>query len=145
MLLSGRKDLHEKPSELLELTYGVGDLSQWAKTVLAKEPDCLLVRKAQKLLLDFRGKTDQAHELVHARPTDALSAGDVTLALGLAGLKERLPLEGLAEKLDHRGRSGRFGWPRFATRWRDGTNDLAARHPTRQSTDVAVFEGPVRP
>ena len=108
--------MRQELPEFLELAFRIGDLSQRAQAALAKEPDRLLDRKAQKLFLDLRGKTSQAHDLVHARPTDALPLGDVALALGLARLKERLPFYCLADKLDHCGCSGRFGWPRFASR-----------------------------
>jgi len=54
----------------------------------------------ENVLLNIVGKADQAHDLVQPRPTDALPLGDVGLAFGLAGLKERLPLNGLAQEFN---------------------------------------------
>src|SRR3989338_10385310 len=99
-----------------------------AQAVLAEEADRLLVREVEELLLDFEGKASQAHDLVHTRPTDALPLGDVALALDLAGLKERLPLNGLAEELNRPWYPRCLGRFRLASGWRDSADDLASGH-----------------
>ncbi len=53
------------------------------------------------MLLDLGREAQQAHDLGHPGAGDALLAGDGRLVGGLAGLEERLPLDGLAEELDH--------------------------------------------
>ena len=62
------------------------------------------IGQGQDLLLDLGREAEQAHDLGHPGAGDALPAGDGRLVGGLAGLEEVLPLEGLAEKLDHAGR-----------------------------------------
>ena len=43
----------------------------------------------------------EAHDLRHPGAGDALAAGDLGLVGCLAGLEEGVPLEGLAEEIDH--------------------------------------------
>ena len=77
----------------------------------------------QDVLLDLGSQTKHPHDLRDPDPADALPAGDIGLVFGLAGRQQRLPPEGLAEKLDNRGRSGHLGWLGFAPGRRDGAND----------------------
>jgi hypothetical protein len=75
------------------------------------------------LLLDVGCEAKEAHDLGHPGAGDAVSAGDVGLVGGLAGLEEGPPLEGLAEELDPRGAPWAAwaspeaeGWPRSPSR-----------------------------
>ncbi len=99
----------------------------------------------ENVLLDLGGQTQHPHDLRNSGPGDALSAGDVGLIGGVAGFEEGLPLDGLAEELDHPGRLGLLGRLGLApARW-DGGDDPVGGHTARQGADVAVFEGPLGP
>ena len=52
------------------------------------------VGHGQDLFLDLRAKPQHAHDLGHTCPSDAFSFGDAGLVGDLAGLEERLPLDG---------------------------------------------------
>ncbi len=84
----GLLDLGQELLELLELPRWVVDLSQRAQAVLADEPDRLLVRKVQKLLLDLRSQPQEAHDLGDAHSGDAHLPGEIGL-----GLDEGVALE----------------------------------------------------
>jgi len=92
------------------------------------------------MFLDLWREAQQAHDLGHPGAGDALPAGDGRPVGDLAGLEEALPLEGLAEVLDHAGRPwfpGLFG--RAPTGW-GGGHDPSPGHTTRQGVDVGSLE-----
>ena len=76
---------------------------------------------------------------------NALTTCDLSLICRLAGLKEGLPLDGLAQEFDDPGRPGILGRFRLAPAWQDGAHDPVGGHTARQGADVAVLEGPFGP
>lgn len=72
-------------------------------------------------------------------------AGDGGLVGGLAGLDESLPLDGLAEQLDHAGRPGGVERLPVQDPRRNGVDDPVGGHPACQGADVAVFERALGP
>lgn len=101
--------------------------------------------RGQNLFLDLRREAQHSHDLCYAGAGNAFPNGDVSLAGDLAGLQEGLPLDGLAEEFDHPGRPGHLRWFRSASVERGGPYHPVRRQPTRQSANVAVFEGPLGP
>ena len=55
------------------------------------------------MLLDLGGEAQQAQNLSHPSPGEALAAGDGRLSDRLAGLQEGLPLDGLVQEFDDSG------------------------------------------
>ena len=88
---------------------------------------------------------EHAHDLGDPGAGDPFPPGYLGLICGLAGLQERLPLDGLAQEFDDPGCLGIFGRLRLAAAWRDGAHDPGGGYTARQGADVAVFEGPFGP
>ena len=97
------------------------------------------------MLLDLGGQAQHAHDLGHAGPGEALPAGDLGLAGGVARFQEGLLRDGLAQEFDDPGRLGVLGRFRLAPAWQDGAYDTGGWHTARQGADVAVLEGPFGP
>ena len=97
------------------------------------------------MLLDLGGEARQAHDLGHAGPGEAFSAGALGPAGNLVGLQESLPLDGLAQEFDDSGCVGALWRCWRGSTLRDGAHDPVGEHAARQGADVAIFEGPFGP
>lgn len=89
--------------ERFELLLGAVDLRDGPQRAFADNGPADHVWQGKNVLLDPGREAEHAHDLGHPGAGDALLAGDVGLVGGLAGLKEGLPLDGLAEELDQAG------------------------------------------
>jgi len=97
------------------------------------------------VLLDFGRKAEQSWNLCYPGAGDPLMPGDACLVEGLTGVEEGLPLDGLAEELDHAGRLGLLCRLGPTSAGRDRAHDTVGGHPVRQGADVAVRGRPLVP
>lgn len=79
----------------------VVQLSDLPKDALGDRRSADHLGQGENLFLDLRCQTQEPHDLGHPGAGDALPAGDGSLVGDLAGLKEGLPLKGLAEEFHH--------------------------------------------
>lgn len=103
------------------------------------------VGQGENALLNLGRESYQAHDLRHPGPADVFAAGDLGLISDPARVKQRPPLEGLAEQLHHARYLGLLGQPGLAPARRGTGHDAVSRNPAGERADAARRERRVRP
>jgi len=129
----------------------VGHACQGSQVSFAEHLPWRTASGRMHLLLDFRCKPQEGHDLADAGAGDAFAACDGCLAFDLAGVELALPFLGEAQELSAAGTMALLGQLRLrglalpsGAPARSVGHQLAGGHLTRDPADVAPLEGGLR-